>query len=66
MFIYNVTINIDETVHKEWLDWMKNEHIPNMLATKKFSKALMSRVLVEEEMFVVFRTELEITSEQHA
>jgi len=29
---------------------MKTEHIPDMLATKKFSSALMSRVLVEEEM----------------
>lgn len=50
MHIYNVTINIEETKHKEWLDWMKNEHIPEMLATGKFSKALLSKVLVEEEM----------------
>lgn len=50
MFIYNVTINIDESVHDEWLNWMKNEHIPDMLATGKFMKALMTKVLVEEEM----------------
>ncbi|MBQ4818914.1 DUF4286 family protein [Aquimarina sp. MMG016] len=50
MYIYNVTINIEETVHNEWLDWMKTEHIPEMLATGKFSKALMTKVLVEEEM----------------
>ena len=50
MYIYNVTTNIQEDVHDEWLDWMKNEHIPDMLNTKKFTKALMSRVLVEEEM----------------
>ncbi|SEM05564.1 protein of unknown function [Aquimarina amphilecti] len=50
MYIYNVTINIEETKHEEWLSWMKNEHIPDMLATGKFSKALMSKVLVEEEM----------------
>ncbi len=50
MYIYNVTINIEETVHNEWLDWMKNHHIPDMLATGKFSKALMTKVLVEEEM----------------
>lgn len=50
MYIYNVTINIEEAKHEEWLDWMKNEHIPDMLATGKFSKALMSKVLVEEEM----------------
>ncbi len=50
MYIYNVTINIEERKHSEWLEWMKNEHIPDMLATGKFSKALMTKVLVDEEM----------------
>lgn len=50
MYIYNVTINIEETVHDKWLQWMKEEHIPAMLATGKFHKALMTRVQVEEEM----------------
>ncbi|HPE83828.1 MAG: DUF4286 family protein [Aequorivita sp.] len=50
MYIYNVTINIEETIHDRWLQWMKNEHIPAMIATGKFSKALMARVMVEEEM----------------
>lgn len=50
MYIYNVTINIEETIHDKWLDWMKEEHIPDMLSTGKFSKALMAKVLVEEEM----------------
>lgn len=50
MHIYNVTINIEENIHNEWLDWIKNDHIPEMLATKKFSKALMTRVIIEEEM----------------
>ncbi|MGY5846191.1 DUF4286 family protein [Salegentibacter sp. HM20] len=50
MYIYNVTINVQEDVHDAWLKWMKTEHIPDMLATEKFSKALMTRVLVNEEM----------------
>lgn len=50
MYIYNVTINIDESVHDSWLKWMKEDHIPAMLATGKFSKALMTRVVIEEEM----------------
>ena len=50
MLIYNVTINIDDAVHDEWLNWMKNKHIPDMLATKKFTQAKMCRVLVEEEL----------------
>ncbi len=50
MYIYNVTTNIEESVHDEWLHWMKTEHIPAVLATGKFSKALMTRVVIEEEM----------------
>ena len=50
MYIYNVTINIEENIHDHWLNWMKDEHIPAMLATGKFLKALMTRVIVEEEM----------------
>jgi len=50
MYIYNVTINIQEDVHDKWVEWMKTEHIPDMLNTGKFSKALMTRVMVDEEM----------------
>ena len=50
MLIYNVTINIDESAHDEWLTWMKDKHVPDMLATGKFSHAKMAKVLVEEDM----------------
>ena len=50
MYIYNVTINIQEDIHDKWVEWMKTEHIPDMLATGKFSKALMTRVMVNEEL----------------
>ncbi|MFC7357806.1 DUF4286 family protein [Jejudonia soesokkakensis] len=50
MYIYNVTINIENTIHDTWLQWMKEKHIPAMLDTGKFSKALMTKVHVEEEM----------------
>lgn len=50
MYIYNVTINIDESVHDQWKKWMNDEHIPEMLSIGKFSKALMLRVMVTEPM----------------
>jgi hypothetical protein len=50
MYIYNVTTNIDNSIKDEWLKWMKEKHIPEMLATGKFSQAKMSKVLIEEEM----------------
>ncbi|MGJ8761273.1 MULTISPECIES: DUF4286 family protein [unclassified Polaribacter] len=49
MYIYNVTINIDETVHKEWLTFMET-HILKVLNTGRFTAAKLTEVLVEEEM----------------
>lgn len=50
MFIYNVTTNVEEKIHDEWLEWMKTKHIPAMMETGKFEKATMSRVDVVESM----------------
>lgn len=50
MYIYNVTSNIDESIHERWVKWMNEIHIPDMLATGKFTNAKMVKVLVEEEM----------------
>ncbi len=50
MYIYNVTTNVHESIHSQWLNWMKTTHIPAMLATEKFTKAKMSQVMVNEEM----------------
>ena len=50
MIIYNVTTNIHESVHDQWLKWMQEKHIPEILATKKFSTARIVKVLIEEEM----------------
>lgn len=50
MIIYNVTTNIHESAHDQWLQWMQKKHIPEILATGKFSSARIVKVLVEEEM----------------
>jgi hypothetical protein len=41
MIIYNLTINIDESIHDEWLLWIK-ELIPQVLATGKFKDAKLT------------------------
>ncbi|WP_179021244.1 DUF4286 family protein [Winogradskyella forsetii] len=48
MIIYNVTLNIDKSIHQEWLEWIK-EHIPQVLATGKFKEAKLTKVLVEDD-----------------
>lgn len=50
MIIYNVTVNIHESVHDQWLTWMQTKHITDVLATGKFTSARLVKVLIEEEM----------------
>lgn len=49
MIIYNVTTSIDDSIHEEWLIWIK-EHIPQVLSTGKFEKATLTKVLVEDKI----------------
>jgi hypothetical protein len=50
MYVYNITTNIEGSSEDEWLLWMQEIHIPEMLGTGKFLSAKMCKVLVEEEM----------------
>ncbi|MGF1532666.1 MAG: DUF4286 family protein [Bernardetiaceae bacterium] len=45
MLIYNVTINIDEDIHTDWLQWMQTEHIPEVMNTGLFVQHRILRLL---------------------
>lgn len=49
MIIYNVTVNIDYDVHDEWLNWMQEVHIPEVMETGMFKEARIAKILAEEE-----------------
>lgn len=49
MIIYNVTINIENDVREEWLQYMKNKHIPDVMATGFFLENKICKVLIDEE-----------------
>lgn len=49
MILYNVTVNIDSSVHDEWLEWMKTRHIPDVLATGLFIKNKIFKIFSEQE-----------------
>ena len=74
MIIYNVTINVDESIHHDWLKWMQHKHINDVLATGLFTNAKMVRVLVEEmggttyavQYFTDSRAKLEDYYKNHA
>ena len=70
MILYNVTINIHESVHDQWMKWMQEKHINDMLATGKFSSARMVKVLVEEDMggttyYIQFTTDSKETLQRY-
>lgn len=43
-FIYNVTTKVNHSVHNNWLIWIKNEHIPAMIATSCFTQAVLLKL----------------------
>lgn len=49
MIIYNVTSNVDDSIHEQWLEWMMDKHVPAIMATGKFYKIKIVKVLVEEQ-----------------
>ena len=49
MIIYNVTVSVEENVKNDWLNWMKTEHIPEVMACGIFTKAQINRVIVQDD-----------------
>ncbi len=64
MYIYNVTVNIDDSVHDQWLEWMQKEHIPQMLALGKFSNALMSKVMSQGDSGTTYSIQYQTDSKE--
>jgi hypothetical protein len=48
MIIYNVTINIEDDVHDDWLQWMKDIHIPQVMRTGMFIDNSFSKLISRE------------------
>ncbi len=49
MIVYNVTSKVTWAIHDAWVQWMKEEHIPEVLATGCFTDAQFFRLLETEE-----------------
>ena len=48
MYIYNVTVKVDHEVKENWLEWMKNEHLPMVMNTGCFEEYKILRLLLDE------------------
>ena len=42
MFIYNVTVKVDWSIHDAWVQWMLNEHMPEMIKTGCFTDSKLA------------------------
>lgn len=47
--LYNITISIDASVEKDWLKWMQEVHIPDVMQTGFFSENRICRVQDDQE-----------------
>lgn len=48
MIIYSVTVKIDKKVESEWLNYMKNQHIGDVMATGCFKEYKFAKLLMED------------------
>jgi len=49
LIIYNVTIKVDRSIADEWLKWMQNEHIPDVISTGCFNQARILKLMEVDE-----------------
>ncbi|WP_338769010.1 DUF4286 family protein [Bernardetia sp. ABR2-2B] len=45
MILYNVTVNVEDAIHDNWIKWMKEEHIPDVMKTGMFSENKILKLL---------------------
>lgn len=47
--LYNVTVKILIEKSEEWLKWMKEKHIPDVMATGKFENFRLTEIIEEDD-----------------
>ena len=54
MYLYNVTLIIDDAAADEWQQWMQEIHIPKVMATEKFISNRLLKVVDSPNEGVTF------------
>lgn len=47
--IYNVTVKVEHSIAPQWLEWLRGEHIPEVIATGCFTDWMVLRLLETDE-----------------
>ena len=48
MYIYNVSVSVDDEIQSDWLSWMSEEHIPEVMDTGYFTGFKIFKILLKE------------------
>ena len=54
MLIYNVTIQVEQSVAADWLEWMQQVHIPEVLQSGLFTSHQLCRLLDDHPDVVTY------------
>ena len=49
MIIYNVTLKVAHEITADWLQWMKEEHIPDVMGTGQFTGYKLCRLMDHDD-----------------
>jgi hypothetical protein len=49
MILFNETVSIENAAAPEWLQWMQETHIPEVMATTYFLKYQIAKVMEDED-----------------
>jgi Domain of unknown function (DUF4286) len=49
MFFYNITVNVEQDVAEDWLQWIKTVYVPQIMRTGYFKEQKVLRLLNEIE-----------------
>ena len=49
MIVYNVTIKVKHSIVTDWLTWLKEEHIPDLIGTGCFSHATILHLIEADD-----------------
>ncbi len=49
MIIYNVTVKVTHAIQEQWVHWMKQEHMPELMRTGLFVDCRLCRLLEQDE-----------------
>lgn len=49
MIIYNVTVKVEPDIHDDWLEWMRDIHIHDVMNSGIFVKQQMCKIISPDE-----------------